>query len=228
MDIPRAIDLNKTALVRVVAGLFALLGAAAMETPLAALARIPVGVHRGVARVLRPAESAARRLIVTLAGILKLKAKPRKSRPAPRGLVRAARGSRRLSFQLFDPRRRFFRKKARTRPAPRVSSFGPGEVHRVSPGREKPGRDKSDGLETSANLLRRLEALKDALDDLPRQARRLVRAMARRENIPHLKLKMPLRPGRPPGHRKKPRLDIDSVLHQCDWLARNALAPDTS
>ena len=227
MNIPQAIELNKTAVARIVAGLFALLGVAGD----AALARIPMALHRGVARVLRPAESAARRLIVTLARITNVKAPPRRSRPAPAGLVRAAQGSRRLSFQLFDPRRRFFRPRdqAQTRPAPRISFFGPGEVRGVSRGREKPPKpDTSDGLVTSANLLRRLGALKDALDDLPRQARRLVRALARRQNVPRLKLKMPLRPGRAPGHRRKPRLDIDHVLHRCDWLARDALAPDTS
>ena len=224
MDIPRAIELNKTALARIVAGLFALLGEVA-------LARIPLALHRSIARVLRPAESAARRLIVTLARITKLKAPRRPSRPAPAGLVRAARGSRRLSFQLFDPRRRFHRRRHRGQasPAPRISFFGAGGVQRVSLSRQPPAmRDVSDGLETSANLLRRLGALKDALDDLPRQARRLVRALARRENVPGLKLKMPLRPGRAPGLRRKPRLDIDHVLHRCDWLARNALAPDTS
>ena len=227
MNIPQAIDLNKTALARIVAGLFALLGAAGE----AALARIPLELHRAVARVLRPAESAARRLIVTLARIANLKAPPPQSRPAPAGLARAAQGNFRLSFQLFDPRRRFFRPRdqAQRLPRPRISFFGAGEAHRVSLGREKPPKhDKSDGLETSANLLRRLKALKEALDDLPRQARRLVRALARRQNVPRLKLKMPLRPGRAPGLRQKPRLDIDHVLHQCDWLARNALAPDTS
>ena len=85
----------------------------------------------------------------------------------------------------------------------------------------------SDGMETSATLLARLAALKDALENLPRHARRLARALARRENIPHLKLRKPLRPGPAPGYRKKPRLEIDEILHQCDWLARNTLA-DTS
>ena len=222
MDIPRTIDLHKTALVRIVAGLFALLGGAA-------LARIPLALHRSIARVLRPAESAARRLIVTLARITRLKALRRRPRPAPQGLVRAARERQRLSFPLFDPRRRFLRPRHRekARPEPRIFSFGPGEVRGVSRGREKPGK-QSDGLETSANLLRRLQALKAALDDLPRQAKRLVRALARREKAPRLKLKMPMRPGRAPGWRRKPRLDIDKVLHDCDWLARNALAPDTS
>jgi crotonobetainyl-CoA:carnitine CoA-transferase CaiB-like acyl-CoA transferase len=89
-------------------------------------------------------------------------------------------------------------------------------------------RDHSDGMETSTTLLARLTALKEALMDMPRQARRLVRELARRRNRSRVEFKMPLRPGRAPGHRKKPRLDIDTVLHQCDWLARNALAPDTS
>jgi hypothetical protein len=89
-------------------------------------------------------------------------------------------------------------------------------------------RDLSDGMETSDTLLRRLGALKDALENLPRQARRLVRALARRENIPRLRFRMPLRIGPPPGHRKRPRLEIDTVLHDCHWLARNAVAPDTS
>ena len=79
MDIPAAIELNKTALLRIIASLFAMLEAAQ--------ARIPVALHRGVARVLRPAESAVRRLIVTLARISNLKALPPRSRPAPTGLA---------------------------------------------------------------------------------------------------------------------------------------------
>ena len=67
-----------------------------------------------------------------------------------------------------------------------------------------------------------------ALEDLPRQAKRLVRALARRQKFPHLKLRMPMRPGRAPGFRVKPRLEVDHVLRDCDWLARNALASDTS
>ena len=47
-------------------------------------------------------------------------------------------------------------------------------------------------------------------------------ALARRESLPRLKFRMPLRPGRAPGLRKKPRLEIDDVLRQCEWLARNA------
>ena len=87
MDLPKSIDLNKTAIARIVAGLFALLGL----TDGAVLARIPIELHRMIARVLRPAESAVRRLIVVLARITNVKAPPPRSRPVCR-LSAPARG----------------------------------------------------------------------------------------------------------------------------------------
>ena len=173
MDIPAAIDLNKSALLRIVASLFAMLDAAQ--------ARIPLALHRRIARVLRPAESAARRLIVTLAEITKLKAPPPRSRPAPTGLVRASRENQQLAFPLFDPRQRFGRERRAPRgPGPRILSLAPGSVRTPLP-RARGVRDISDGMETSATLLARLAALKDALENLPREAQRLVRALARRD-----------------------------------------------
>lgn len=224
MDIPGAIALNKTALARIVAGLFSLLGLVGD----AALARIPIKLHHSIARVLRPAESAVRRLIVVLARITKVKAPPPRSAPA--GLVRSGERKPRVSFQLFDPRQRFLRPQHNaSRAQPRISFFGDGDVRTVAWNRAPlPQKFQADEQADAANLLRRLEALKAALDDLPRQARRLVRALARRAKSQQLKLKMPLRPGRAPGYRRKPLLEIDHLLHHCDWLAREALAPDTS
>ena len=220
MDIPAAIDLQKSALLRIIAGLFAMLEAVQ--------ARIPLALHRSVARELRPAESAARRLIVTLAKFMKLKAPPPRSRPAPTGLARAAKERQHRAFPLFDPRQRFGRPRHQAKgPGPRIRSLAP-DAFRAPFFRAPQIHEVSDGLETSAHLLARLAALKDALENLPRQALRLARALARREKIPHLKLKMPLRPGRAPGLRKKRRLEIDEILHQCDWLARNTVASDTS
>ncbi len=229
MDIPQAINLNKTALAHIIAGLFALLGGRD-----AALARIPIALHRSVARVLRPAESAVRRLIVVLARITRVKAPPPRPRPMPAGLVRTGQAKPRLCFQLFDPRQRFLRpqRPAKTgpRPQPRLSFFGRGEVRTISWGTEPapPKHEKADDFTGTAHLLGRLAAVTAALEDLPAQARRLVRALARRQTLPRLKLQMPLRPGRAPGLRRKPILDIDHLLHTCDWLAREALAPDTS
>ena len=227
MRLSPSIDPDKTALDRILAGLFTLLGLTAGAVP----GRIPRALHRTILRVLRPAESAVRRLIVIVAGTLKVKAAP--PRAAPTGLVRAAQRKPRLSFQLFDPRQRFFRKPPRPkdepRPQPRISFFGNGEVRRISLGREPPPKDDTaDGLANPANLVRRLGALKAALDNLPRQAVRLARALARRQKSPRLKLQSPLRPGPAPGSRKRLRQEIDHVLERCHWLAREALAQDTS
>ena len=220
MDIPATINLYKAALLRIIAGLFAMLDGTQ--------ARIPAALHRGVARVLRPAESAVRRLIVTLARISNLKAPPPRSRPAPTGLARAAKERRRLAFPLFDPRQRFGRQRHQAKgPGPRIRSLAP-DPFRVPLVNATPMREKSDGLEPSSHLLARLVALKDALENLPKQAQRLARALERRSKNPKLKFRMPLRPGRAPGLRKKPRLEIDEILHQCDWLARNTLAPNSS
>ncbi len=111
---------------------------------------------------------------------------------------------------------------------PRISFFGDGEVRTVDLGRKPPKDTEGDGLIASAKILRRLEALKFALDNLPRQARRLKRALQRRETSPRLKLQGPLRTSYPPGHRIRPLLKIDEVLRRCDWSVRQALPPDTS
>ncbi len=228
MPLFQSIDLNRTALARILAGLFALLRLTEGVEAGVVSGRISRALHRAITRVLRPAESAARRLIASLARTVQVKASP--PRPAPTGLVCAERGKRRLSFQLFDPRKRFFRPPASPGLRPRISFFGDGEARRISLGREpRPPKDgKADGLENAANLALRLQALKAALDDLPRQARRLARAFARREKSPRLKLQGVLRPGPAPGWREHPLAEIDHVLHRCDWLAREALTPDTS
>ena len=193
-----------------------------------AKARIPLDLHRRIVRELRPAESAVRCLIVTLALIMNLKPPPQRKRPAPKGLERKPRDDRPLPFPLFDERPRFGREPPQPRrPEPRILSLAPDAVYTPIP-RKKPVRDISDGMEESAHLWRRLASLKNALENLPHQVRRLARALARRKTIPHLRAKTPLRPGRPPGHRKKPRLEIDHILHECRWLAHNVVAPNTS
>jgi hypothetical protein len=91
-----------------------------------------------------------------------------------------------------------------------------------------PAPPPDDGQVDAGRLHLRLQALKTALEDLPRQTRRLVRARARREKVPSLRFKLPMRPGRPPGHRKKPVHEVAHVLAECHALAFKALAPDTS
>jgi hypothetical protein len=207
-DWPRAIARNRDALSAILAALFVMLGFSAG----ARLERISHRFHRKVLRVLKPAESAVRRLIVIAArGLV---AKPAASRAVKRGGIARKRGAgrRRPSFQLFDPRI--------------LPDCGPERTgpHPTPP---LPSRD-GDGLIDAKRLVRRLEAVQLALSDLPRQAKRLVRARARRDTIPRLQFLAPLRPGRPPGWRRKPTHEIDRVLKECHALACDVLWPNTS
>ena len=77
-------------------------------------------------------------------------------------------------------------------------------------------------------LIRRLEALEVALADLPRQAKRLVRWRMREAASENPSFKTPLRPGRPPGSRRRAVHLVDELLSECDWLAFRAAMPDTS
>jgi hypothetical protein len=227
MDWDLAIKRNSEALIGIVAELFAMLGIAGEST----VSRIPQPLHRAVLRLLRPAESALRRLIVIAARGLVVKLAP--SRPMPAGKVIGKGGNSRPAFPLFDPRKSFNRPRRRTfaRIGPRIHVFGyDPRVVALFPA-PRPVVDPPpppDGLVDAARLSRRLHALKLALDDLPRQARRLARWRLRREKATNPKFRSPLRPGRPPGHRRKPVHEVDEVLIECHGLAFDALKPDTS
>ena len=80
----------------------------------------------------------------------------------------------------------------------------------------------------AARVIRRLEALEAALADIPRQAKRLVRWRMREEKSENPSFKTPLRPGRPPGSRRRAVHLVDELLSECDWLAFRAAMPDTS
>ncbi len=224
MPQPSTIEDDRKALARIVAGLFALLRLTEGVAP----QRIARAVHRAVVTVLRPAESAVRRLIFFLS--LGIRVKPATIRPMPSSFVPARGAKARRAFRLFDPRLRLFRRTKSelktVRAQPRISFFGDGEVRTIDLGRASKDAKADDGID-STKILRRLESLKSALDDLPRQARRLKRALQRRQKSPRLKLQGPLRPGFPPGHRARRRHEIDDVLRRCHFRAREAL-PDTS
>jgi len=236
VDWARAIERNSEALKGIVEALFAMLGLAGDATGL----RIPQPLHRAVLRVLRPAESAMRRLIVIAARglVVKLAASRPKlapSRPKPVGPIGKGGGNRPPSFQLFDTRKNFpelrpHRVKYAKNP-PRIHFFGPDStVADLWPARPPVAVSlpPPDGLVGAARLTRRLQALKLALEDLPRQARRLARWRVRRETAPSPKFKSPLRPGHPPGYRRKPVHEVDEVLIECHGLACDAMRPDTS
>jgi hypothetical protein len=75
--------------------------------------------------------------------------------------------------------------------------------------------------------LLRLHALERALDDLPREARRLVRLRAKREKTPGVLYTSPMRPGRAPGHRRIEVHAVDRVLAECHYFAFEAMKPGT-
>ncbi len=227
MDWARAIERNSEALKGIVEALFAMLGLAGEAT----VSRIPQPLHRAVLRVLRPAESAVRRLVVIAARGLVVKLAP--SRPKPVGPIGKGGGSRPPSFQLFDTRKNFSARRRRrfTRNPPRIHIFGSDPTVASLWAARRPIADPApppDGLVGAERLTRRLQALKLALEDLPRQARRLARWRLRREKAKSPKFKSPLRPGHPPGYRRKPVHEVDEVLIECHGLAFDAMKPDTS
>ena len=228
MDWAKAIERNAEALNAIVAALFAMLELAGDAT----VSWISQPLHRAVQRILRPAESAVRRLIVIAARGLVVKLAP--ARPAPVGATAKGGGSKRpsLPFKLFDPRKNFAaprQKKIKGNP-PRIHFFdGNSWVgSQWSAPQPEPDPPPPDGLVGAERLSRRLQALMLALGDLPRQARRLVRWRLRQEKKTNPKFRSPLRPGPPPGHRKKPVHEVDRVLTECHGLAFDAMRTDTS
>ena len=194
--------------------------------------RVPKPVHRYVLRILRTAESAVRRLIVAAARNIVVEpqerrpSKPR-SRPANKpkadGEAKPKR-KRRPLFNLFDALKRFgrrFRKKRRG-PEPHVhsiESFFRQKEAEIAAAQAKQ-KVVDDGMVNAAPLIRRLMACADALTDIPRHALRLAQWQARPKEERRPERWSPLRPGRPPGYRRRAIHEVDEILKECDWLAR--------
>jgi hypothetical protein len=228
-----AIKRNSEILAGIVETLFAMLGLVGEAT----VSRLPWPTYRAVLRILRPAESALRRLIVVAARGLVFE--PVSPRPRPAGATKAKRkgGTSRLSFPLFDPQTRIGlpRRRARAKSTARLHMFNAdNELVTIWPpprpaaSAASPPPSSADGLVNGARLIRRLETLEAALADLPRQARRLARWRMRQEKSPNPSFKSPLRRGHPPGHRKKKIHEVDDLLSECNWLACHAAMSDTS
>jgi hypothetical protein len=223
MDWARAIEINRVALIRIVAELIAM---AELSSE-----RLPRPVYRAVLIVLRPAESAVRRLIIAMARGVTVTLPP--SRPMPKGTVipKKAGKSTRNSFQLFDSRKNFEPRRRRFCPGRgpriRIIDFSPlAPVFQAQAVEPAPPPD--DGKVNAVRLARRLAAIKAALEDLPGQVKRLLRWQAQRNKMKMPKFTSPLRPGWPPGYRKRHRHEVDAVLTECRWLAKDAFKPDTS
>jgi hypothetical protein len=232
MDWDLAIKRNSEALKGIIAGLFAMLELAGGIT----VALLPRSVHSSVRRVLYPAESAMRRLIIIAARglVVKLPASRSMSRPKPvKPTAKGLGSSRPPSFKLFDTRKNFAVRPRRKGPrvVPRIHIFNEDSTVTTlwfgNPPVAK-AASPSDGLVNAVPLTRRLETLKLALEDLPRQARRMARWRARREAMPNPKFRSPLRLGPPPGRRRKPTHLVDEILTECHELAWDVMNSDTS
>ena len=234
-----AIDRNFGEIERIVMQLFRLAGISSLAPFVATLPRF---LYYRILSILRPAEYAARRLIAMAACKLDLDVGPvpvpaaadpspprreedRKAReqgePAETGGGSKAE-QRFPAFKLFDP----------------IKPYGepwltPEQIAALSdPDHTRPiipVRPQDEPVEARA-LCRRIAALRHALVELDAHALRLARWRARR----HLatcrpKRWWPMRPGRPPGWKRRPKTALEQVLAECDFLARDAwTAPDTS
>jgi hypothetical protein len=222
MDWTRAIEINREALTRIVSGLVLLLSAQGGAT------RLALPVYQLIAKALLPAESAVRRLIVIMARGLVVSIQS--ARPMPKGLVIVGKGTG-GSFQLFDTRKQFGDTDGDTVQritGPRIRSVGdqsPREQFLVH--FTRPAESLSSEAET-AQFSRRLKILSQALDTLPRQAKRMARWLQRRAAMQSPKFLSPLRPGPPPGLCNPKRDEIDKVLTECHALAWDTLSFNTS
>ncbi len=224
MDWKRAIEINREALVRIVAGLVALLG---LQN--GTVMRLPRPVYQQVALALHKAESAVRRLVFIAARGLVVPLP--QWRAMPPGLVIAGQATGSIAFQLFDTRKHFGDvDAASTQPigGPRIRVVGDADPRSLFLATfPRPNASLCSEAE-ARRLKRRLDAVKRALDNLPRQAIRMAQWLKRRILMKKLTFTSPMRPGPPPGHRKEPREEIDHVLRECHGLSWDVTREDTS
>lgn len=236
MDWTLAIERNRAALKRVLAMLVTMAGLQADGT----CSTLPRHLHRAVLRLLRPAESAARRLVIVAARGLVL-VRPRRGQAEARRGQRPARPPH-LGFALFDPLRPIHAPRRRQSAVPRLCV--PGLTPRFAvPLRPAPSPE--DAV-SAARLALRLAALARALDDLPGHARRFARWQARRDGAaaspaasgrqaddagrrtearprPRFRRIWPLRPGRPPGAPRRASHPVHDILDVVHGLAFEVL-----
>ncbi len=226
MDWPLIVERNAERILAVLAPLFAVLGFDPRR------ADLPRHMYRTLLITLRPAESAVRRLIIIAARgiVVKLGA----SRAFPAGLALKLRlaldkdAERIPAFCLIDPLKRFApedfewaKEWSKVEVLPRI--LVPGFFDPVFEDRFIPLKD--DPINCAA-LRRRLRALKEALDNLPRHARRLARwrmrgELARQAGTKPARL-TPFRPGFAPGYHRHEPGEIDVILGDCHYFAVEA------
>jgi hypothetical protein len=253
MDWNAAIEKNREALKRILAALVAMAGLAGGSTLPRYLHTAVLRLLRSAESSVR------RLIIVAARSIVMAPPSPsrwRKAKSAPT-ILRSGVGTgilmpvgvpgpppltRPLALPLFDrlPRWETRPRRPVATSVPRISVPGITTRFPIVPRRLPAHNDPVD----ATRLGLRFAALASALDDLPRQAKRFARWRARRDAIraeernrdadaPRLPYRphrnWPLRPGRPPGWRRKPEHEVHEVLNVVHGLAFWALErPDTS
>jgi hypothetical protein len=224
VDWPVAIERNRVALQRIVEMLFAMAGLAE-GGPVAAL---PRDLRNRILRILRPAESAARRLIVIAARDLVVDVRPSRSVIGASGARQRGRSPKltdgtKTAFPLLDPLKNFAPRRRYSRSVPRILFLdGPTPP-------PLPPIPSGDDMVDATSVCRRLASVRRALDDIDAQARRLARWQSRRRREPYRIGRLsPMRPGYPPGRRKRQIHEVDEILRNCHLLALHALSPNSS
>ena len=234
MDWPMIVERNRERLLIAIAPLLAVLGFDQRRRE-----EVPRHFHRALIALLRPAESAVRRLIIIAAIGIVVKLRIGASRAFPAGLAerlkKALEEERFPAFPLVDPLKRFAPADfgweqewsedwGKEQVVPRISV--PGLFDPVFP-QAVPIPNRDDPIDTTS-LLRRIRSLKEALDNLPRHARRLARWKAKGElprqpGAPHRPGRLsPFRPGLAPGKHLHEERGIDAILGDCHYFARKA------
>ena len=214
---------------------------------------LPLHQKRTAYFVLRPAESALRRLVYAAMFALAIVAPPVAERAAVSGRSEKKKGAvkreRVFLFRLTDPRQNFDlepnRPKYAAGPGPSITNLWCADslaqrqaLFVQQQAYDEKQRRLQEASLSAKGLCRRLNAMMVALDDLEGQALRMAKLEARmkrrfeRTGEPHLRL---IRRGRPPGFRQVPehgRHEVDGALKECHRLANLAEIdfppPDTS
>jgi hypothetical protein len=185
--------------------------------------RIETALRLQVLRVLRPAEAAVRRMIFIVAQGVVVKPATNRSAPNFASLRQGERNIRRASFRLSDPMVPMIAHRTAADRLPRISWIAPTDPTipaLLAARRVKPEKPHPDDVRREA-LVRRLQAIMIALENIPRQAQCIVRWTALRQRIAKLRptYTSPLRPGPPPGYRKEPVHDVERILAWCHMRA---------
>ncbi len=186
---------------------------------------LPRALYAAILLILRPAESAIRRLIVIAARGIIIKFRPSRPLPAFFASCATSTGSHTPRFQLIDPLKHFDQE------AWENEINAAGSMHEVRPFDASLAHHHATLAAQPVNatlLFNRLRAMRHALNDLPKQARRLARWRARRDEFlsskaPYKPTRIsPFRPGPPPGYRRKDIHPVDSILKDVHYFAVEA------